>query len=247
MFLGIPIKIERISRQRGLKITVLPNATVILRVSKNEKDSHIQKFILRHKNWIENALEKAQKIQFSYPQLSFLEGEKLRLLGKDYFLQFEKGQYGDLVYTKEDRLIVRTAKEVSYEQTRELVFDFYLQAAQRVFPERVRQLSEQTGLIPKKLSLRKQKTLWGSCTHRGHIQLNWKLISAPLSVIDYVIIHELAHLRHPNHSQRFWKTVETYCPDYKSLRKWLKKQHYSFDFLNDYSELHTQKIQVLKK
>lgn len=88
--------------------------------------------------------------------------------------------------------------------------------------ERIRHWSAKMGLYPTGISFRKQKTRWGSCSSNGHISLNWKLIFAPEAVIDYVVIHELAHLRHQNHSPAFWQLVEQYDPEAQRHRRWLR-------------------------
>ena len=73
------------------------------------------------------------------------------------------------------------------------------------------------------VSIRNQRTRWGSCSAKGNITLNWKLLMAPPDIVDYVIIHELAHRKHMNHSQKFWQFVELYSPRWKEYRKWLVK------------------------
>ena len=98
--------------------------------------------------------------------------------------------------------------------------------------------AQQMKLAPNKISFRSQKTRWGSCSSRGVITLNWRLIGAPDSVSDYVIIHELAHLKYQDHSKRFWNLVEEFCPDFKADKKWLRENQYSFDFLAKKSELY---------
>ncbi|WP_133627269.1 M48 family metallopeptidase [Fonticella tunisiensis] len=71
--------------------------------------------------------------------------------------------------------------------------------------------------------VKEQKSIWGSCSSRGNINFNWRLIMAPLSVIDYVVIHELCHLKHQDHSSKFWSLVEYVMPDYKEKKKWLRE------------------------
>lgn len=83
----------------------------------------------------------------------------------------------------------------------------------------VRKISRQTGLIPSKVALTNAKTQWGSCNSRGIVRLNWRLALVPARCRTYVVLHELVHLRHLNHSQEFWQTVGLYCPEYASLRK----------------------------
>lgn len=78
------------------------------------------------------------------------------------------------------------------------------------------------GLIPSALRIKDQKRLWGSCTHTGVINLNWRLIMAPVPVFDYVVVHELCHLRHPHHQPPFWRAVGEVMPDFEAHRRWLK-------------------------
>jgi hypothetical protein len=96
------------------------------------------------------------------------------------------------------------------------------QRAAAELPPRVRQFAALHGLVVQRVTIRNQKSRWGSCSRRGTISLNWRLIQTPASVRDYIILHELAHLRHMNHSNRFWLEVEKLCPDYRDSERWLK-------------------------
>ena len=95
--------------------------------------------------------------------------------------------------------------------------------ARRELPPRLRELAAQLGLAVSKVSVRNQKWRWGSCSRRGHICLNWRLVDMPDWVRDYVMIHELMHLRQMNHSRKFWKLVAGVCPDYQNARRWLRE------------------------
>lgn len=95
--------------------------------------------------------------------------------------------------------------------------------AQRELPERVRLLSATHGITVSAISVRAQRTRWGSCSPRGEISLNWRLVQVPEWVRDYVILHELAHRRHLNHSARFWQEVQRLCPDYEAAETWLRE------------------------
>ena len=92
-------------------------------------------------------------------------------------------------------------------------------------------------LKPTSLGFRMQKSIWGSCSPENKISLNKKLIVAPLEVIDYVVVHELAHIRYKNHSQQFWSFVEKYVDSHSSSRRWLNENQYLSDFLSSRSEL----------
>jgi predicted metal-dependent hydrolase len=95
--------------------------------------------------------------------------------------------------------------------------------ALRELPERLRNLASVHGLSVAKVSIRDQRWRWGSCSPRGHICLNWRLVLMPDAVRDYVMIHELMHLRRLDHSPAFWKLVAAACPDHKECRRWLRK------------------------
>jgi predicted metal-dependent hydrolase len=94
--------------------------------------------------------------------------------------------------------------------------------AARELPPRVLELASQHGISVSRVSVRNQKSRWGSCSHRGTISLNWRLIQAPPFVRDYIILHELAHRRQMNHSAKFWQEVARLCPDYAVAERWLK-------------------------
>ena len=95
--------------------------------------------------------------------------------------------------------------------------------AKRELPPRLLALAGQFGLTVSKVSVRNQKWRWGSCSRRGHICLNWRLVQTPDWVRDYVLIHELMHLRRMDHSRTFWKLVAAACPDYQAARRWLRE------------------------
>ena len=94
--------------------------------------------------------------------------------------------------------------------------------ASAVIRRRVEALAEASGFRPRRVSVRDQKTRWGSCSGRGTLTFNWRLIFAPPSVLDYVVVHELCHLRHAHHGPRFWAAVEALCPNYQAHRDWLR-------------------------
>ena len=95
--------------------------------------------------------------------------------------------------------------------------------AKKIFPERTAYFAERMGVTYNRITIREQKTRWGSCSSKGNLNYNYQLYYLPEELLDYVVIHELAHRRHMNHSADFWAEVEKYCPDYKVQRKRLKE------------------------
>ena len=98
----------------------------------------------------------------------------------------------------------------------------YRQAAKEYFPSRVAYYEQIIGVTHASIRIRDQKTRWGSCSSKGNLNFNWRLMLAPPRVLDYVVVHELCHRKEMNHSKAFWDAVETVLPDYVQLRKWLK-------------------------
>ena len=95
--------------------------------------------------------------------------------------------------------------------------------AKEIFPERTAYFAKRMGVTYNRITIREQKTRWGSCSSAGNLNFNWRLVLAPREVLDYVVIHELAHRREMNHSAAFWRIVEAEMPDYRKYRDWLKK------------------------
>jgi predicted metal-dependent hydrolase len=101
--------------------------------------------------------------------------------------------------------------------------------ARRELPLRLHELARRLGLLVARVSIRNQRWRWGSCSRDGHICLNWRLVVMPESVRDYVLIHELMHLKRLDHSPAFWKLVAAACPDYQAARAWLRSNHQLLD------------------
>ena len=100
---------------------------------------------------------------------------------------------------------------------------WYVKQAQQQLLERTMYWAAQIGVNPSRISLRDQKTRWGSCSSRGAISYNWRIIMAPPSVLDYLVVHELCHMLHPNHSSTYWQEVARWLPDFRDLRRWLRQ------------------------
>jgi predicted metal-dependent hydrolase len=95
--------------------------------------------------------------------------------------------------------------------------------AKKIFPERTAYFAERMGVTYNRITIREQKTRWGSCSSAGNLNFNWKLVLMPSELLDYVVVHELAHRKEMNHSPRFWAVVEKELPDYHERREKLKK------------------------
>jgi predicted metal-dependent hydrolase len=124
------------------------------------------------------------------------------------------------------QLRTRAPRRLAY--TPEAITELRRRAA-RELPEELRRLAAHNGLHVSRISVRNQRSRWGSCSPSGHICLNWRLILMPDSVRDYVLVHELMHLRRLDHSRHFWRLVALVCPNYAEARQWLRENRHLLD------------------
>jgi predicted metal-dependent hydrolase len=172
-----------------------------------------EKFIKQKSDWITKHLRPAKE-----------EDEKFLLLGKEikivqvYELFTRKHKL--IFENNELRIVSPQGSKIDLKKLYEIWLKNF---AKRYLPERAYQLAGKYGFIINKVSVRNQKTRWGSCSARGNLSFNYNLVQYRKEIIDYVIVHELCHRKEMNHSKKFWLLVEKLCPDYKLLRKELKK------------------------
>jgi predicted metal-dependent hydrolase len=181
-----------------------------------------KQFVMRKQQWIEDKLKNFQQRP---PKRQFIEGELQPFMGEQYPLHIiQEPQRQRLhVLLDQQKMVIMAPPNVTALQIRQALTRWYRRQAESLLPERVKQLAEQTSLRPNQVQIKSYKARWGSCTMRGDIQLNWQLVQATQSINDYVIIHELCHLRQHNHSKAFWDLVEQFDPNFREHRRWLKQ------------------------
>ncbi len=212
------------SRRKSLAIEIQRDGKILVRAPLRTAQSRIEA-LLREKNaWIEQKLAMVRQLQTQIPSHSFVSGEAFLYLGIRYPLR--------LVDRTRPALVLDGAFELakgSYPRARDVFQAWYRNAAASYFQERMAVWSTRTGLDPTALGISSARTRWGSCSPSGKINLTWRLVMAPPAAIDYVIVHELAHLRVKNHSRSFWDLVRVFLPDYPAQRKWLKENGQQLD------------------
>lgn len=240
-FEGFPVKVRRKAFMRRLSMHIFMNGTIKITAGKLVSAKQILKFLNEHKNWISKVQSENLELRQKYPPKHFVEGELFPYLGGQIPLRSVKGRYKVLkfiFFADHLRCEIPQGKNYQYEDYRRALLRCYEKAGRRWLSCRVEFWAQKMNSFPQKVSVRSQKTRWGSCSSEGHISLNWRLLAAPLPVLDYVVIHELAHLTHQNHSNKFWMLVEQFDSRYKYNRNWLRKNQWAFDFLAKKSELH---------
>ena len=176
--------------------------------------SRVEALVRESEQWVLRKIREWSGRQV--PEVAWVDGASLPFLGGTLALRARAGARNE-VERQGDELWVQT-RRLGPEAVRRAVTDWYKRAALVYLEARVTELAERAGLPRPHVALSSALTRWGSCNSRREVRLAWRLIKAPGAMIDYVICHELAHLRHMNHSRAFWAEVARQCPDYRRLR-----------------------------
>jgi predicted metal-dependent hydrolase len=155
--------------------------------------------------------------------ISWEDGAAIPFLGEDLALRVVPSLFGSAPMLRGRQLFIHVADVGSHASIEQAVTRWLRQEAEVLFRERVAHFATVLGAAPSELKLSSARTQWGSCTASGTVHLNWQLVKLPLRLVDYVIVHELAHLRELNHSPAFWAVVKTACPDFKKRRAELRR------------------------
>ena len=216
----IPYRLRVSARARRLRITV-SGGGVTVTLPKGVPLREAERFLRHHETWVLAQLEKASrqaKPTALPPDVILLHGEALQLSRIE-----EPGRIArSRVEISRGRVLVRLPAG-SKLSTRNAAEAWLRQEARAEIEKVVIEEARRMGAMPKSVSIRDQRTRWGSCSSRGGLSFNWRLVMAPPEVLRYVVIHELGHLFEPNHSRDFWTLVARFFPDYKKARLWLRK------------------------
>jgi hypothetical protein len=173
-------------------------------------------FVRRNSAWIHRRIE--QYLAHPPRPTAWYHGTELLYRGDTVQLSVKANHSGNIVEFADQRIGVALEVDVRRAVERHL-----WNLARRELAARTAQLATQHDLTVSRITIRNQRSRWGSCSRRGTISLNWRLIQVPAYVRDYIILHELMHMREHNHCIRFWKQVESVCPDHAVAEKWLKQ------------------------
>jgi hypothetical protein len=223
------ISIKRTKRRKTIMIQV-KDGLVEVRAPFKIEQKEIDSFILQKNSWINKKLSLQKSIK-KPTRKKFKNEENFQFLGKNLKLKItiseNKKSYIDdkFIY-----LVLKNNKENFKEKIKEKLEIFFREIAKDIFKNKTLDEAKKIRVTPKKIIVRSYKRRWGSCSYKKDISYNWKLIMAPEKIIHYVVIHELCHLIHFNHSRDFWKSVGKILPDYKSSKEWLKLNQHLLDW-----------------
>lgn len=220
--------VER-SRRRTVAIYIDPQRGVVVRAPKRASDRAIRGFLLKKAPWILRKLVEVKQRAAEMPRHTYLDGDVFLYRGEPLTLRMAPAKKNRVDVLGQD-IILNLKPGTPTEDVPTILRKWYLAQARALLNERVLFYSAELDTAPARVAIRNQSRRWGSCSSKGNVNLNWKLVMAPPAILDYVVAHELCHLRRPNHQLEFWHSLAELMPDYAERRLWLKKNGHKLGF-----------------
>jgi predicted metal-dependent hydrolase len=208
-------------RARRYVLRLLADGTPRVTIPRRGSQREAERFLLAQRDWLDRQRASLVERLAGRPPRHWMEGHTVLLRGTSYVLRRAADVLRAGVTVDEDALVV-SPRHRDTDDLRPTVTAWLWQLARLELPARLRLLARDHGLAVTAITIRNQRTRWGSCAPNGRISLNWRLVQTPPDVCDYVLLHELMHIRQANHSARFWRLVSSACPGYQTARHWLR-------------------------
>lgn len=209
----VPLRLVRHPRARRYLLRLQPDGSARVTVPRGGTVQEAQAFAVRHVEWLDDQLQRqAQK-----PSVPATWASGTKILWRGELVTLQSPSPGQV------QLGETTIPVGEPGNSRPALQRYLLGVARRELPPRVMELAQRHQVEVARVTIRNQRSRWGSCSRRGNISLNWRLVQMPPAVSDYIILHELMHRRQMNHSDRFWREVAMVCPDYQQSLTWLKR------------------------
>lgn len=218
-------RIQRTRRRKTVGIAVLPDLQVVVRVPGRLPQKEIDRILEKRAEWILKKQSDFVRMKERFAPCGFTAGEKIPYLGGDLILELRQEAFPKAEASLQgETLIIPLSERDEREVVQRKVLKWYSSEALKEIQKSIESFSSILEVSPRKVSIRNQKRLWGSCTDRHHLSFNWRLILLPRPLLDYIVAHELCHILHLDHSEKFWKKLEELVPDSQEKRRWLKER-----------------------
>ena len=217
---------------KNINLRIKPNLEVYISVPMNLHRDYIENFIRSKEEWIKSVLKKLENVKEKQKDFEYKTGEIHKFLGKEYNLTVKTGNFNAVSLKNNIRSneIILTVNESIFEnidEKKKIMEKWYFENAKKLFLQFMEKWLEILDEYVEKVAIKPMKTRWGSCNYvKRHINLNTELIKRTPFEIEYVILHELTHLKYPNHGKGFYNYIERYMPNYKVAEKMLNAKHY---------------------
>ena len=212
--------IVRSPRRKKLTITVERDRSVVVHAPAQAAEDAIRQAVEGKRQWLFDKINHAQKYQDlpHAPGKEVVNGESALYLGREYSIALTSTESGGVEFSR--RFLIPLADQ---RKRKAVLKDWYLARAKEAIVPRVKRHAGELGVAVAEANIVDNRFSWGSCTTKDHVNFNWRLIKAPMFVIDYLIVHELAHLLEANHTLRFWNIVRAKAPLSEKAKAWLKE------------------------
>ena len=197
------------------------DAVLIVRAPFNTSEKIINKVVLKYKDRLQKTQKEVQLRNLKFNKKEFVNGERFLYLGNYYSLKLVDNR--EILLDFKDGFLL-SKKYLSY--AKNIFIIWYKKRAYETISQRVRLYAHKRGLKYNKINITNAQKRWGSCSHQGNLNFTWRLIMAPLPIIDSIVVHELVHLEAKNHSKAFWNKVGSLDPEYKEHKDWLKNNRH---------------------
>lgn len=218
--------IKRSAKRKKITITVERNRAVVVHAPAGVTDETIRRLVDSKRQWLYEKLQHKQKYQPlpHPPGKELVNGESALYLGRTYRIELVDGEDNRVRFA--GKFLIPRARAT---QRKQVLRQWYLERAQLKIPPRVRLHAKSLGVSYQQVKITDSRYRWGSCTPGNNLNFNWRLIKAPMFVIDYIVVHELAHLMEANHTPRFWNIVSAQTATMERAKKWLRDNGQSLE------------------
>ena len=214
----LSLEVRWSSRRKTLGLSVERDATLVIRAPRGTRLPVLERFVRQKRGWLLRKQAERKLLMAQVVNRQYVSGEVFAYLGRDYRLLLVEEQ--EVALKLEGELFLLRRSEAA--RARELFVSWYVEQATPWITGRTAALAAGMGVRPSKVIVRDLGHRWGSCTSAsGRIRIHWAMILMPPDIVEYVLVHELAHLLQANHSAAFWQVVERALPDYRRRKQWL--------------------------
>lgn len=212
------VRVRESARARTARIIVGPRRPLEVIVPRGTGDAEVDKFLEEKRRWVERKVAAAREIAARPPQLGLDTPGSVWLDGEELLVERRNGQRS-VATLSDGRLVVSGSDD----QAPAAIERWYRREARRRVEEVVAREAERLGLEYRSIGIRDPRTRWGSCSRKRHLSFSWRLAVAPPEILDYVVVHELCHLREPSHQKPFWRLLGTAWPGWQEQARWLRE------------------------
>lgn len=217
-----PKKIVK-SRRKTIALVIDSDGKLVVRAPFCASESDIMRFVQEKQDWIQKKSEEMRQKKLERPRLALKEGETIPYLGRECMIF--RGITRTICFDGKAFLLPQT------ESAQAKLIAWYKKRAAVILQERVESIAKDMRVMPNGVKITSAKTRWGSCSYTNHLNFSWRLIMCPPEVVDYVVVHELCHILHKDHSKSFWESVGRVDAAYREHENWLKENRRLMEIL----------------